>query len=68
MELDLLNWKEKLELMEIGEIKEVDNDQSVYSAIRDNPDLFKEKQFSIRTDRTTKTDTFKGKQFVIRIK
>lgn len=71
MEQNLLTWKERLEALELhGTIKllPTDSDKSVYSAINDNAELFKDKVFSVRRDRTTKTPTYKGDQYVMRIK
>jgi hypothetical protein len=63
MELELMNWKEKLSSLVKGKSLAVDGpEQSVYSAIRDNPDLFKDKKFSVRTHPITL------KKRVIRIK
>lgn len=54
MELELMNWKEKLSSLSKGKSLPVDgSDQSVYSAIRDNPELFKDKKFSVRTHPST---------------
>lgn len=47
-------WKEKLSDLEKGKnipLEKNDSGQGAYSAIRNNPDLFKNKEFSIRTDR-----------------
>lgn len=54
MEDDLKFWKEKLSVLEKGKniILDPDNSgQGIYSAIRTNPQLFKNKEFSIRTDK-----------------
>lgn len=55
MEQDLLTWKEKLlTLNKKGtKIKLDDNEQGVYSAIRNNPEEFKDMKFSIRTHPVT---------------
>lgn len=54
MELELMSWKEKLSSLAKGKSLPVDGpDQSVYSAIRDNAELFKDKKFGIRTHPTT---------------
>ena len=54
MELELMNWKEKLSTLLKGKSVVVEGStQSVYSAIRDNPEMFKEKKFSIRTHPST---------------
>jgi len=45
-----LPWKKKLENLEIGGVEPVENEQTVYSAIRDNAELFKGKKFAIRTN------------------
>jgi hypothetical protein len=66
MEEDLLKWKERLDLLEKDKriaLGEDDSAQSVYSAIRDNPEMFKKKAFSVRTSKNPPY-----KQFVIRIK
>lgn len=65
METELLTWKERLKVLGILKtIQLTDNEtaQAVYSAMRDNADLFKGKTFSVRTEKGT------TKQFVIRLK
>lgn len=65
MEEQLKTWKEKLEVLNKGKsivLKEDESSQTIYSAIRDNADTFKDKKFSIRTHPQTL------KKSVIRIK
>lgn len=71
MNSNLFKWKERLALMQVKEEIALDDDvksKSIYSAIRDNPDMFEGMIFSIRTDRTTKTLIYKGKRYLMRIK
>jgi hypothetical protein len=71
MDQDILYTKEKLNLLEKGKSYPVEKSQTVYSAIRDNPDLFKNKEFSIRTDKkptVLPSGESKFLQRVIRIK
>lgn len=53
---ELLFWKEKLQLLDKGKrinLNGEDKPSSVYSAVRDNPELFSNKKFSIRTHPVT---------------
>lgn len=71
MDANILKWKERLALLQAKQDIALDDDvssKSIYSAIRDNPDMFEGMVFSIRTDRTTKTATYKGKRYLMRIK
>lgn len=56
MEQELLYWKERLSILLKGKsiiLKDDESPQSVYSAIRANPELFDKKKFSIRTNPVT---------------
>jgi len=52
MEDDSKYWREKLEVLEKGKNIIVEgSSQGVYAAIRTNPETFKNKEFSVRTDK-----------------
>ena len=71
MEQDLLYMKEKLNALEKGKTFPVEKAQTVYTAIRDNPDLFKNKEFSVRTDKKATINASGQSEYqkrVIRIK